>query len=137
MACQLLTVMQVVELSSEGRRFLQKIFNEFDGNGDEHLSKAEQEEMFSASPTRCVAGEPSHLRQISYNQPRSSQVYLKFIGLRRGWRPTRVTLSVSLDLSAVPCWAACASSSRSPQNPEGADSQHTMMHRLTPVAMHT
>lgn len=45
-------LMQSVELSSDGKRLLRRLFTTFDENADGLLSEAEQTEMFSASPSR-------------------------------------------------------------------------------------
>ncbi|KAL3136163.1 hypothetical protein ABBQ32_007179 [Trebouxia sp. C0010 RCD-2024] len=41
---------QTIELSEDGRNFLQQLFQAFDENQDKLLSEAEQREMFSAAP---------------------------------------------------------------------------------------
>jgi Ca2+-binding EF-hand superfamily protein len=45
---------QSVELSSDGKRLLRRLFTSFDVNEDGLLSDAEQTEMFSASPSRSA-----------------------------------------------------------------------------------
>ncbi len=46
--------MQSVEVSSDGKRLLRRLFTSFDVNEDGLLSDAEQTEMFSASPSRSA-----------------------------------------------------------------------------------
>lgn len=45
---------QVVELTESSRSFLRDQFRRYDANQDLHLSKTEQDEMFSASPSWYV-----------------------------------------------------------------------------------
>ncbi len=47
-------LIQSVELSSDGKRLLRRLFTSFDVNEDGLLSDAEQTEMFSASPSRSA-----------------------------------------------------------------------------------
>ena len=57
-ACQVsireCVLMQSVEVSSDGKRLLRRLFTSFDVNEDGLLSDAEQNEMFSASPSRSA-----------------------------------------------------------------------------------
>ncbi len=44
----------MVELGREGAAFLEQRFGEFDRDGDGVLSPAEQDDMFSTAPCRCL-----------------------------------------------------------------------------------
>ena len=50
----LISVLQVVEMSSEGKRLLKRLFESFDENEDGLLSELEMFEMFSTAPVRSV-----------------------------------------------------------------------------------
>ena len=75
--------MQTIELSEEGRNFLQHLFLAFDENQDALLSDAEQSEMFSAAPTRYLYPPPtlgfdpptSHMLQASQDSRPKDYVY--------------------------------------------------------------
>ena len=60
--------LQVVELSPDAQAFLQYQFRRYDANQDSHLSKPEQDEMFSASPSwsamLCVPASCAHERLL-------------------------------------------------------------------------
>ena len=55
---RLISALQVVEMSSEGKRLLKRLFESFDENEDGLLSQLEMLEMFSTAPFRSVPQDP-------------------------------------------------------------------------------